>query len=197
MWSYRCDHASEPWSQAFRPTPRAGEMLGTRKAIGRIDVSTAPVFGAFFRDAIDGGDEALVRVDCSAVTFLDLRGFGVLVNATEYAVGRGHTLVICNPSPSCARLIQLYDRDRELRVESSLERIVVDCKGSGLEAVRSEVRALREAGQFGKRPRRGGSTIDTMRSSLGHLVLSLIAAGPSSDESSRDLAAEALHAWDS
>jgi hypothetical protein len=41
-----------------------------------------------------------------------------VVDATNYAVRRGHTLVIRNMSPSCARLMRLYDWDRELRVES-------------------------------------------------------------------------------
>ena len=74
-------------------------------------------------------------------------------------------------------------------------RLVTDIDSSGLEAVHSEVRALREAGELGERPQRGESTIDSMRSSLGHLVLSLIAASPTSDDNSRTLAADALQAW--
>lgn len=73
---------------------------------------------------------------------------------------------------------------------------MIDVGGSGLEAVRSEVRALREAGELGERPQRE-STIDSMRSSLGHLVLSLIVASPTSDDNSRTLAADALQAWHS
>ena len=92
-------------------------MLGTCKAIAEIDRATAPAFNADLHDAIDASDAPLVVVDCSDVTFMDSAGFHVLVDATEYAVRRGHTLVIRNMSPSCAMLIQLCDLDGELRVE--------------------------------------------------------------------------------
>jgi hypothetical protein len=72
---------------------------------------------------------------------------------------------------------------------------VTDTKGSGLEAVQSEVRALAEAAELGARAQQGTSTIDAMRASLGHLVLSLIDAAPSSDDNSRTLVKEALKAW--
>jgi hypothetical protein len=74
---------------------------------------------------------------------------------------------------------------------------VTDTKGSGLEAIRSEVRALAQAAELGERPQRGESTIDAMRASLGHLTLSLINAAPTSDDNSRTLAKEALKAWES
>jgi anti-anti-sigma factor len=92
-------------------------MLGACKAIGEIDRATAPAFNIELHDAIDRSDEAMVSVDCSALTFMDLAGYHVLVDATEYAARRGHTLVIRDLSPSCARLIQLYDWDHELHVE--------------------------------------------------------------------------------
>ena len=87
-------------------------------AVGEIDTATAPSFSADLHDTIDGSDEAFVSVDCSGVTFIDSAGYHVLVDATNYAVRRGHTLVLRNLSLSCARLLRLCDLDCELRVES-------------------------------------------------------------------------------
>ncbi len=78
---------------------------------------TAPEFSVGLCDMIDRSDETLVVVDCSDVTFMDSAGYHVLVDATEYAVGHGHTLTIRNMSPSCARLIRLCDWDLELHVD--------------------------------------------------------------------------------
>ena len=91
-------------------------MLGTCRAIGEIDLVTAPALNAAVHDAIDRSESTSVVVDCSDVTFMDSAGFHVLVNATEYATRRGRTLVIQNLSPSCAKLIRLCDWDNELRV---------------------------------------------------------------------------------
>ena len=92
-------------------------MLGVCMAIGDIDLATAPALEVTLRECIDSSEEALVSVDCSAVTFMDSSGYHVLADATDYAARRGHTLVIRNASPSCARLIRLCDWNRELRVE--------------------------------------------------------------------------------
>ena len=92
-------------------------MLGICTAIGEIDVATAPAFNTVLHDTIDNSEEPIVSVDCTDLTFIDLAGYHVLVDATQYAMRRGRTLVIRNLSTSCARLIQLYDADRELRLE--------------------------------------------------------------------------------
>ena len=92
-------------------------MLGTCRAVGEIDRATAPAFSIELKDAIDDADEAVVSVDCSALTFMDLAGYHVLADATQYAVRRGHTLVLRALSPTCARLVGLYDWDHELHVE--------------------------------------------------------------------------------
>jgi anti-anti-sigma factor len=92
-------------------------MLGICTAIGEIDVATAPAFNTVLHDTIDSSEEPIVSVDCTDLTFIDLAGYHVLVDATQYAMRRGRTLVIRNLSTSCARLIQLYDADRELRLE--------------------------------------------------------------------------------
>ncbi|MGO9875800.1 MAG: STAS domain-containing protein [Acidimicrobiia bacterium] len=97
-------------------------MLGICKAIGDIDAATSTAFGVLLRETIDNSDEPLVSVDCSGVTFMDPDGYHVLIHATRYAARRGHTLVIRNMSPTCAKLIRLSGWDRELRVESSRQR---------------------------------------------------------------------------
>jgi anti-anti-sigma factor len=81
-------------------------MLGTCNPLGEIDTTTAASFVVDLHDAIDDADEAFVNVDCSGLTFIDSAGYHALVDATNYAVRRGHTLVIRNLSPSCARLIR-------------------------------------------------------------------------------------------
>jgi anti-anti-sigma factor len=92
-------------------------MLGTCQALGDIDVATAPAFNADLHDAIDTSDAVVVSVDCSDMTFIDSAGYHVLVEASDYAVRRGRTLVLRNLSPWCARVVRLCDWDHELRVE--------------------------------------------------------------------------------
>ena len=92
-------------------------MLGTCTALGDIDRATASSFDVELRDAIGSSDEAFVSVDCSGVTFMDSAGYRVLVDATDYPVRRGHTVVIRDLSPACALLIRLCDVDGELHVE--------------------------------------------------------------------------------
>jgi anti-anti-sigma factor len=101
---------------AFSPQIEGQEMLG---ALGDIDRATAPAFGADLRAAIDSSDNGDVSVDCSGVTFMDSAGYRVLVDATNYAIRRGHTLVIRNLSPPCAMLIRLCDVNGELHVDPS------------------------------------------------------------------------------
>jgi len=93
-------------------------MLGTCKALGEIDRTTASAFDADLHAAIDDSQEALVSVDCSGVTFMDSAGYRALVGATAYAVRRGRTLVIRDMSSSCAMLIRACDTDGALRVEA-------------------------------------------------------------------------------
>ena len=93
-------------------------MLGAFNAVGEIDLLTAPALNAGIHDAIDRSDDALVAVDCSGVTFMDSSGYEVLVDATEYAARRGHTLVIRNASRPCTRLFHAFADDAELRFDS-------------------------------------------------------------------------------
>ena len=48
---------------------------------------------------------------------MDSAGYRVLVGASEYAVRRGHTLLMTKMSSSYALLVRLCDPDHELRIE--------------------------------------------------------------------------------
>jgi anti-anti-sigma factor len=91
-------------------------LLGTYDGGPEIDLSTCAVLLSALRDLVDRSDEAVVTVDCSRITFMDSSAFHALVDATEYAKRRGHTLVVRNLSASCARLVRLCDFEHELRV---------------------------------------------------------------------------------
>ncbi len=84
-------------------------------------MATAPSFSADLHDAIDASDEAVVSVDCSGVTFMGSAGYRALVDATEYATRRGHTLVVRNMSSSCARVVRLFSDTDDLTIESCEE----------------------------------------------------------------------------
>ena len=84
-------------------------------------MASAPSFSADLHDAIDGSDEAVVSVDCSGITFMGSAGYRVLVDATEYAIRRGHTLVIRDMSPSCARLFRVCGENNDLTFEPAWE----------------------------------------------------------------------------
>ena len=93
-------------------------MLGTCITSGDIDRASAAAFGAEIYDTIDDSDDELVSVDCSGVTFMDSAGYHVLADATRYAMRRGHTLVIRNPSRACAMLLRLCDTESDLRIDA-------------------------------------------------------------------------------
>jgi anti-anti-sigma factor len=97
-------------------------MLGTYAANGEIDMETAPAFAIDLRKCIESSDETLVSVDCSGVTFMDSAGYHALLGATRHAARQGHTLVIRNLPPACARLIRMCNADGELRIERAPER---------------------------------------------------------------------------
>ena len=117
FWGEGGVYAIEPRTLACSPRLKGHAMPGTCRAVGEIDTSTAPAFAADLRDAIDGSDDVLVSVDCSAVTFMDSAAHSVLVDATNYAIRCGRILVIRNLSRPCATVIRLCDVDHELHVE--------------------------------------------------------------------------------
>jgi anti-anti-sigma factor len=99
-------------------------MLGTYAASGEIDMETAPAFAIDLRECIENANETLVSVDCTGVTFMDSAGYHALLGATRHAARQGHTLVIRNLPPACARLIRMCNADGEIRVDRAPERAV-------------------------------------------------------------------------
>lgn len=110
-------------------------MIGIYKATGEIDLATAAEFGADLRDHIDRSDETMVDVDCAGVSFMSSAGYHELIDATEYATRRGHTLVIRNLTAPCARLLRLCDSEGGLRIEPALERRRSTADASRLEPI--------------------------------------------------------------
>jgi len=92
-------------------------VRGTCKAIGEIDMATAPAFKAELRNTIDESETAVIVIDCSDLTFMDVAGYHVLVDETRYAARRNHTLVIRNMSLRCATVIDVCDWDNQLHLE--------------------------------------------------------------------------------
>jgi anti-anti-sigma regulatory factor len=58
-----------------------------------------------------------VIIDCSPVAFKDSAGYHATLDATRYAKERGRALVVRNPSPQCARTLNLCDGTGELTIE--------------------------------------------------------------------------------
>ena len=61
---------------------------------GEVDIATAPQLAEILANAANGGD---VRVDISAVTFLDSSGLQALVAAHRYITRSGRRMIVCGP----------------------------------------------------------------------------------------------------
>ena len=94
-------------------------MLGTCTPTGDIDMASAPRFRADLHDAIDGSDEPRVSVDCSGITFMGSAGYRALLDATDYASRRGHTLVIRDMSSSSTRLLRVCAQTGDFTFEAT------------------------------------------------------------------------------
>ena len=82
---------------------------------GEVDLATAGAFRADLYTSVDRCDTPLVVIDLGDVTFIDSAGFHALVDATEYALGRGHVMVIRNVSSFYVEMLRICDWDNELR----------------------------------------------------------------------------------
>lgn len=71
---------------------------------GEIDLVSVP---ALRDELLAMTGKASVVVDLAAVTFLDATGVGVLVGAHKRLANQGGRLVLVNPPPAIARVLQL------------------------------------------------------------------------------------------
>jgi anti-anti-sigma factor len=90
-----------------------------RRVIGEIDAHTADVLRAqLLPDTDSGGDD--VRVDISAVTFIDSSGLRVLLEAHRALQQAGRRLVLVAPSRPVVRLFEVTGLTGALDVEPPL-----------------------------------------------------------------------------
>lgn len=94
-----------------------GESAGAVSVAGELDAYTAPALEDFLQERIGSG--GAVRLDLAGVTFMDSSGVRVIVNADNELRTAGSELVIRDPSPVVARLLQLTSLDDRLNIETT------------------------------------------------------------------------------
>lgn len=93
------------------------EANGAVSVSGELDAYTAPTLEDFLQERISSG--SAVRLDLAGVTFMDSSGVRVIVNADNELRSAGSELVIRDPSPVVARLLQLTSLDDRLNIETT------------------------------------------------------------------------------
>ena len=73
---------------------------------GRVDSNTAPAFEEALKEAIEGGQHNLV-LDLNDVDFMSSAGLRAMVSALKACKGGGGRLVVADPSPRVAEVMQL------------------------------------------------------------------------------------------
>jgi anti-anti-sigma factor len=73
---------------------------------GDLDVATSPQLAAALETLLDR-DGSTVTIDMAAVSFIDSNALGVLVNASNRLATTGGRILIIEPSPATARLLEL------------------------------------------------------------------------------------------
>lgn len=81
---------------------------------GEIDISVTPEIRRTLLAAA-GVRETTLGVDCSAVSFIDAGGIGMLVAAANCARAGGGDLLLRDPSPQVRRLLAIVHLDARLR----------------------------------------------------------------------------------
>lgn len=94
-----------------------GEGGGPVTVAGELDAYTAPALEDFLQERI--GEGGAVHLDLAGVTFMDSSGVRVIVNADNELRTSGSELVIHDPSPVVARLLQLTSLDDRLTIETT------------------------------------------------------------------------------
>ncbi len=88
------------------------------RVVGEVDLSTTPELDQQLRTALSSGSQRVV-VTMDSVDFIDAAGIGVLVEAVHAARTDGVELVLRNPSPAVARVLDILDLNGSLPIEGS------------------------------------------------------------------------------
>jgi anti-anti-sigma factor len=83
------------------------------KVSGEIDAHTAPLLGTAMINLPEGN----VILDVAGVSFMDSSGLRVLIDAATRAREAGGDLIIANPTPGIARLIEISGLSGQLRLD--------------------------------------------------------------------------------
>ena len=81
---------------------------------GQLDVATAPRLHRELRQL--PLDRTEVRLDVTALEFIDSTGLGVLLGLAERAEQHGRVITLVDPTPAVARLMRLVDVTRRFRI---------------------------------------------------------------------------------
>jgi len=107
--------------QLLRITVEAVEEARLVRLAGELDASTARELRAHVRAARD--ERAPLLLDLADVTFIDLSGLRVLLDASRAAAETGWPFFIVRPSSMVERLIGLTGTATELALVESGERV--------------------------------------------------------------------------
>jgi anti-sigma B factor antagonist len=81
------------------------------RAVGEIDVATAPQLRAFLAEVISTDRAASLSVDLDQVPFLDSTGIGVLISAHHRLAEGGGKLTLRHPCEAVARTLGIVGLD--------------------------------------------------------------------------------------
>lgn len=82
---------------------------------GELDLATAPWLTDELM-AAERDDPSVLTLDLSGLSFMDVAGMRVLLNAARRAKREGWRLVVLNPQPQIRRLFALTAVDRSLEI---------------------------------------------------------------------------------
>jgi anti-sigma B factor antagonist len=82
---------------------------------GEVDMATAPALAAAIH-AVEKDEPERLHVDLAAVTFIDVTGLRVLLDAARRAATRGGDFTVNRPQPMVRRLLALAAIDQTLDV---------------------------------------------------------------------------------
>lgn len=107
-------------------TTRPRSAVVVVRAVGEIDLLTAPGWRLVLLDALADGPERPERLvaDLSTVTFLGVTGLDVLLDAADHARRAGTTLRVVAGTRRMRRVLHLLGVDRQLAVQDSLDEAV-------------------------------------------------------------------------